>query len=161
MLHAPTFQLMVLGICFFFVSIAIIQTHDPLFAAALIALLLNAIFVLRASRTPRPGASMPANEETFSDGDSVEVDCSACGKFNRVPMERLRDKPHCGQCKQRLMPGKRVVVCFTSPLEGSLRAELNGVWKDEERFWQALADHAMLRGKERRDAKEPGRKAVN
>jgi Zn finger protein HypA/HybF involved in hydrogenase expression len=50
-------------------------------------------------------------DEAFSDpGVSVEVDCRACGQFNRVRAHRLRDHPKCGRCKARLMPGKRVVL---------------------------------------------------
>lgn len=81
----------------------------------------------------------------FSDGDSVEVDCRLCGQFNRVPAARLRDRPICGRCKTRLMPGKRVVLCHTSPIAGSLRVDLNALWSDEDRLWGRLADHLALK----------------
>jgi hypothetical protein len=92
----------------------------------------------------------------FSEGASVEVDCRLCGQFNRVPAARLRDRPICGRCKTRLMPGKRVVLCRTSPIAGSLRGELNALWSDEDRLWGCLADHLVLK----RRADEDRRRSV-
>jgi thioredoxin 2 len=34
--------------------------------------------------------------------------CAHCGAVNRIPTERLRDRPKCGQCKQALFSGKPV-----------------------------------------------------
>lgn len=101
-------------------------------------------------------------DETFSDpGYSVEVDCRACGQFNRVPNHRLRDRPKCGRCKARLMPGKRVVVCRVSPMEGVMRAELDALWKDEDRLWQCLADHVALQAKAKAEERDPRARVVN
>lgn len=101
-------------------------------------------------------------DEAFSDpGVSVEVDCRGCGQFNRVPSHRLRDRPKCGRCKAKLMPGKRVVLCRVSPMEGRLRAELNAVWTDEDRLWQSLADHVAIDSKARAEAKDPSLRVVN
>lgn len=101
-------------------------------------------------------------DEAFSDpGVSVEVDCRGCGQFNRVPGHRLRDHPKCGRCKAKLMPGKRVVLCRVSPMEGRLRAELNAVWTDEDRLWQSLADHVAIDSKARAEAKDPSLRVVN
>ena len=83
--------------------------------------------------------------DDFSDGDSVEVDCRLCGQFNRVPAARLRDRPKCGRCKTRLMPGRRVVLCRTTPIEGVLNVELKALWSDEERLWSCLADHVAMK----------------
>lgn len=103
-----------------------------------------------------------AEADGFSDlGYSVEVDCRACGQFNRVASHRLRDKPKCGRCKVRLMPGKRVVLCRVRPMEGALSAELDAVWKDEDRLWQSLADHVVLDAKAKAEAKDPSRKTVH
>jgi hypothetical protein len=100
--------------------------------------------------------------EVFSDpGVSVEVDCRGCGKFNRVPGHRLRDRPKCGHCKARLMPGKRVVLCRVSTMNSRLSAELDEVWKDEDRLWQALADHVALDAKARAEAKDPSLRVVH
>lgn len=100
--------------------------------------------------------------EMFSDlGISVEVDCRACGQFNRVPSHRLRDRPKCGRCKKRLMPGRRVVVCRVSPMEGVMRAELDALWKDEDRLWQSLADHVAIEAKARAEARDPNAHVVN
>lgn len=100
--------------------------------------------------------------ETFSDpGVSVEVDCRGCGQFNRVPSHRLRDRPKCGRCKARLMPGKRVVVCRVSPMEGRFRSELDSLWKDEDRLWQSLADHVAIETKAKTEAKNPSIRTVN
>lgn len=101
-------------------------------------------------------------DETFSDpGYSVEVDCRACGKFNRVPSYRLRDRPKCGSCKVRLMPGKCVVLCRMTPMNRSLSAELDAVWKDEDRLWQSLADHVALEVKAKAEARDPRVRVVN
>lgn len=77
----------------------------------------------------------------FSDGDWVEVDCRGCGKFNRVPARRLRDRPICGRCKTRLMPGRRIVLCRSKQVEGRLNKELDALWSDEDLLWRHLADH--------------------
>ncbi len=101
-------------------------------------------------------------DESFSDpGVSVEVDCRGCGQFNRVPSHRLRDRPKCGRCKARLMPGKRVVLCRVRPMEALLRRELDSLWTDEEKLWQTLADHVALENKTRAEAKDPSLRVVN
>jgi hypothetical protein len=112
--------------------------------------------------TPEPGTHGDA--ETFSaPGFSVEVDCRVCGKFNRVPGHRLRDRPKCGRCKAALMPGKRVVLCrvTSSLMKGPLRAELDAVWTDENRLWQALANHITIETKTSSDEKNPSQRTVN
>lgn len=82
-------------------------------------------------------------DEAFSpSGVSVEVDCRGCGQFNRVASRRLRDRPMCGRCKAKLMPGKRIVLCRVSPMDERQRSELDALWTDEDRLWQRLADHA-------------------
>jgi hypothetical protein len=115
----------------------------------------------RAATSEPPAAG---DTETFSaPGYSVEVDCRACGKFNRVPGHRLRDRPKCGRCKAALMPGKRVVLCrvTSSLMKGPLRAELDAVWSDESRLWQALANHITLETKASAEAKKPNQRTVN
>jgi len=103
-----------------------------------------------------------ASDGTLSDaGVSVEVDCRACGQFNRVPSHRLRDRPVCGRCKARLMPGKRVVLCRVSPMEGRLSADLDALWRDDDRLWQCLADHVAIQGKERAEARGEQPRVVN
>jgi hypothetical protein len=107
-------------------------------------------------------ARRAASDDAFSDpGVSVEVDCRGCGQFNRVPSHRLRDRPKCGKCKKRLMPGKRVVLCRVSPMEGPLRAELDAVWTDEDRLWQSLADHVAIQAKARAEARGEQPRVVN
>lgn len=101
-------------------------------------------------------------DEAFSDpGYSVEVDCRACGQFNRVRSHRLRDRPKCGRCKARLMPGRRLVFCRVSLMDGPLRAELDALWKDEDRLWQSLADHVALEAKAKAEARDPRVRVVN
>lgn len=78
---------------------------------------------------------------TSPPGFSVEVDCQACGQFNRVPGARLRDRPKCGHCKARLMPGRRVTLCRSFPMQDILGTALDAVWTDADRFWVCLADH--------------------
>jgi ferredoxin-NADP reductase len=103
-----------------------------------------------------------SRDETFSDpGISVEADCRKCGQFNRVPSHRLRDRPKCGRCKERLMPGRRVVFCRTYPMEGIMRAELDALWKDEDQLWQCLADHAAIKAKAAAEARGEQPREVN
>jgi Thioredoxin 2, N-terminal len=92
-------------------------------------------------------------DETSSEmGFSVELDCRACRQLNRVPSHRLRDRPRCGRCKARLMPGRRVVLCRLSPMGASLSAELDSFWRDEDRLWQCLADHVERETEARAEA---------
>lgn len=95
----------------------------------------------------------------FSDGDSVEVDCRTCGQFNRVPAIRLRDRPRCGRCKTRLMPGRRIVFTRTSSINAKLSAELDALWKDEDLLWRRMADH--LATKRRTEEEHDHRHLVN
>jgi hypothetical protein len=74
-------------------------------------------------------------------GISIELDCRVCGRQNRVPSERLRDRPRCGGCKKALMPGRRVTICHSNRIEGSLRERLNAAWMDFDLLWSCLADH--------------------
>lgn len=127
-----------------------------LFLAIGYGLALTALWITKRLRRRAP------DDEHFSDpGVSVEVDCRACGQFNRVMSHRLRDRPKCGRCKARLMPGKRVVLCRVSPMQAPLRAELDAVWKDEERLWQSLADHVAIEAKARAEARGEQPRVVN
>jgi hypothetical protein len=124
----------------------------PAWAGISIALLLGALtatWIWKDRRADRDAPSI-ATRDGFSDGDSVEVDCRQCGQFNRVPASRLRDRPICGRCKRHLMPGRRVVICRTSRIEGRLSTELDALWDDEELLWRHLADHVGPRRADRR-----------
>jgi len=111
---------------------------------------------------PRRRRGLGGHDEAFSDpGVSVEVDCRACGQFNRVPSHRLRDRPKCGRCKASLMPGTRVAVCRVRPMEGSLRAELEEVWTDEDQLWQSLANHVAIEAKAAAESKSPNLRVMN
>ncbi|MFO1218537.1 MAG: thioredoxin TrxC [Burkholderiaceae bacterium] len=41
---------------------------------------------------------------------SVHVGCPHCGAKNRIPRERLGDRPDCGRCGQGLLDGEPVVL---------------------------------------------------
>ena len=113
-------------------------------------------------RRRRERTQTSGDVEAFSDpGVAVEVDCRACGQFNRVRAHRLRDRPKCGRCKARLMPGKRVVICRVSQMDRTLARELDAVWKDEDQLWKSLADHVALENKARAEAKNPDLRMVN
>lgn len=43
--------------------------------------------------------------------DSYIIKCSGCGAKNRVPKERLKDKPVCGKCKAELRPESVIIKC--------------------------------------------------
>lgn len=42
--------------------------------------------------------------------DPVHVVCPHCGSTNRLPRERLADRPTCGKCRQSLFDGHPVVL---------------------------------------------------
>jgi thioredoxin 2 len=42
--------------------------------------------------------------------DSVHVVCPHCGATNRLPRERLADRPTCGKCKQPLFDGHPITL---------------------------------------------------
>lgn len=42
--------------------------------------------------------------------DPVHVVCPHCGATNRLPRERLADRPTCGKCRQSLFDGHPVVL---------------------------------------------------
>jgi hypothetical protein len=94
-------------------------------------------------------------------GYAVEVDCRGCGQFNRVPSHRLRDRPSCGRCKTRLMPGKHLVLVRSTVMDKALQTELSAVWAEEDQFWKSLADHVALDAKARAEAKDPNSRVVN
>lgn len=98
----------------------------------------GAFFVGRMERRARRNRS---TADTFSgQGVSIETDCRKCGQFNRVPGHRLRDRPKCGRCKATLMPGARIVLCYTSKFQGRLKSDVNLAW-DHAELWHVIADH--------------------
>lgn len=72
---------------------------------------------------------------------SVEVDCRVCGQQNRVPGERLRDRPQCGGCKKPLMPGARITICHAHWTEIDPPVAVKASWMNSDRLWGCLADH--------------------
>ena len=36
-------------------------------------------------------------------GEAIEIVCPACQATNRIPARRLRDRPVCGRCRERLV----------------------------------------------------------
>lgn len=127
-----------------------------------LALFVGAFGLGALARRWRDGRRRRTSDETFSDpGVSVEVDCRACGQFNRVPSHRLRDRPKCGRCKARLMPGRRIVLCRVRDMDAPLRAELDALWKDEDRLWQSLADHVAIQSKAQAEARGDQPRVVN
>lgn len=128
-------------------------------------LLLNANLVIAAGLylywLKRTKPAQTDDQAASLSGYSVEVDCRGCGQFNRVPQERLRDRPKCGKCKVKLMPKKRVVLCRVSAMEEAMRADINKVWDDEDKLWSTLADHVVLKTKADKDKKSPDLRVVN
>lgn len=127
---------------------ALVLFETPTWAGIAISLtgsVLAIYWIVFDYRASRKYVDERRRADGFSDGDSVEVDCRLCGQFNRVLAARLRDRPICGRCKTRLMPGKRVVLCRTSPIEGFLSVELKALWSDEDRLWGCLADHLTMK----------------
>ncbi len=72
---------------------------------------------------------------------AIELDCHACGQFNRVPEKHLRDRPVCGACKARLRPKAHLVVVRGAPPNLALNAKLRETWQDPDRLWSSLADY--------------------
>lgn len=42
--------------------------------------------------------------------DTQQIVCSHCHTINRVAVERMGDKPVCGQCKQQLLDGRPLTL---------------------------------------------------
>ncbi|WP_237056700.1 thioredoxin TrxC [Microbulbifer sediminum] len=40
----------------------------------------------------------------------LQLPCPECGAINRIPPQRLNDRPLCGKCRARLLPGKPVTA---------------------------------------------------
>lgn len=52
--------------------------------------------------------------------DSILIRCSSCSTLNRVPRNRIRDLPHCGQCKTLLSVPHAPVNGATATFEQEL-----------------------------------------
>jgi len=143
--------LIFIGLGMALASVAIPSWTGILIAACAAALV---VYQIWADHRDQQAVRARLRADGFSDGDSVEVDCRLCGQFNRVPAIRLRDHPICGRCKTRLMPGRRIVLCRASMIEGRLRDDLDELWLDEDRLWGCLANHLILR--RHADAKRRG-----
>jgi ribosomal protein S27E len=81
-------------------------------------------------------------------GHFVQVDCRECGKLNRIPSDRLRNRPICGGCKSRLLPKRKITLCHIRNLEfdRALSKELDGVITDYDKFWPTLDAHFKRNG---------------
>lgn len=76
-------------------------------------------------------------------GHFVQVDCVGCGKLNKIPADRIRHRPICGGCKQKLLPKRKIVLYQVRNLafDKVLSLELDAVLKDYDRFWATLDGH--------------------
>ncbi|MFI2809814.1 MULTISPECIES: thioredoxin TrxC [unclassified Microbulbifer] len=44
----------------------------------------------------------------MTDKSPLQILCPACGAINRIPPQRLADRPLCGKCRTRLLTGKPI-----------------------------------------------------
>ena len=81
-------------------------------------------------------------------GHFVQVDCRECGKLNRIPSDRLLNRPICGGCKSRLLPKRKITLCHIRNMEfdRALSLELDGVIADYDKFWPTLDAHFKRNG---------------
>ncbi len=86
----------------------------------------------------------PLHEPALMDGVYVEVDCKECFMLNRVPAERLRDRPICGKCKKVLAPHRRLVICRVTSLPHDLSDDLSRAWASPAHLWNRVADHLSV-----------------
>ncbi|WP_172143449.1 MULTISPECIES: thioredoxin TrxC [Pseudomonas] len=64
--------------------------------------------------------------------DPLLIPCPHCNGLNRIPAERLGDKPRCGRCKHEVVPSTPIELTqanFASQLKGDLPL-LVDVWAD-------------------------------
>jgi len=65
----------------------------------------------------------------------VIVECSECGKLNRLPAARLHERAHCAACKSALLPlAKPVVIGSAQDFDELVRGSSVPVLVD---FWAA------------------------
>jgi hypothetical protein len=100
--------------------------------SALVCLFFAGTSLRKRELVPEPS---PAN------GVYVEVDCRECSKLNRVPAERLRDRPICGGCKKTLAPHRRMVICRVTSMPPDLSSDLTRDWSSPAHLWDRIADH--------------------
>ncbi|WP_261842966.1 thioredoxin TrxC [Aliamphritea ceti] len=54
----------------------------------------------------------------------MNISCPHCNVINRIPEERLQDKPNCGKCKQAIFNGKPVDLTAANYNQQIIKNEL-------------------------------------
>lgn len=54
----------------------------------------------------------------------MNISCPHCNVINRIPEERLQDKPNCGKCKQAIFSGKPVDLTAANYNQHIIKNEL-------------------------------------
>lgn len=54
----------------------------------------------------------------------MNISCPHCNVINRIPEERLQDKPNCGKCKQAIFSGKPVDLTAANYNQQIIKNEL-------------------------------------
>lgn len=114
------------------------------FVVGAISVVVAAFFAGGYRRKSQPEAESEAEAALPpANGVYVEVDCRNCLQFNRVPLARLRDRPHCGRCKALLAPKRRLTICKVTSrdMDADLSSDLDRVWTDPDRLWHRVAEH--------------------
>lgn len=66
------------------------------------------------------------------DPATTTIECDSCGASNRVPLSRLKERPKCGKCKERLPLGGGPITVTDSNFEETIRTSPVPVIVD---FW--------------------------
>ena len=62
----------------------------------------------------------------------MNVVCPSCGATNRIPLQRVSDRPKCGRCKAELVIAEPIVLASAADFDALLRAAKVPVVVD---FW--------------------------
>lgn len=121
------------------------------FAVSILLTAVSVFVLVDHQRRQRRRDEIPDWSGKPQHGYSVETDCRHCHRVNRVSSTRLLNGPRCGNCKEPLMPGRRLVIVEVTPITGALNIALTSAMQDADQLWRHVHDHIAMNEAKRRD----------